>query len=71
MTDHPRFGTVRQIATPLRLSDTTPPLRRAPARGEDTTVVLAEVAGYDAERIGDLARAGVFGDVGVDLVSAD
>ena len=71
VTDHPRFGTVRQIATPLRLSDTTPPLRRAPARGEDTTAILAEVAGYDAERIAELARAGVFGDLGVDLVSAD
>ena len=70
VTDHPTFGAVRQVATPLRLSDTKPPLRRAPARGEDTAVVLAEVAAYNAERIAELAHAGVFGDVSVELVDA-
>jgi crotonobetainyl-CoA:carnitine CoA-transferase CaiB-like acyl-CoA transferase len=32
--EHPTFGTVRQVASPLRLSDADPPVRRAPFRGE-------------------------------------
>ena len=34
--EHPTLGTVRQVATPLRLSGDEPPLRRAPFRGEHT-----------------------------------
>ncbi len=58
--EHPRLGTVRQVASPLRLGDEAP-VRRAPFRGEHTEAVLAEVCGYSAERIGGLAEAGVFG----------
>ena len=57
---HPRFGTVRQAASPLRLPD-RPAARRAPVRGEHTEEVLAEVCGYGPERIRALARAGAFG----------
>jgi crotonobetainyl-CoA:carnitine CoA-transferase CaiB-like acyl-CoA transferase len=32
--EHPTLGTVRQVASPLRLSGPDPPLRRAPFRGE-------------------------------------
>jgi crotonobetainyl-CoA:carnitine CoA-transferase CaiB-like acyl-CoA transferase len=32
--EHPTLGTVRQVASPLRLSDAEPPVRRAPFRGE-------------------------------------
>ena len=32
--EHPSLGTVRQVASPLRLSDADPPVRRAPFRGE-------------------------------------
>jgi crotonobetainyl-CoA:carnitine CoA-transferase CaiB-like acyl-CoA transferase len=32
--EHPTLGTVRQIASPLRLSDAEPPVGRAPFRGE-------------------------------------
>jgi crotonobetainyl-CoA:carnitine CoA-transferase CaiB-like acyl-CoA transferase len=59
-TEHPVLGTVRQVASPLRLGD-EPPLRRAPFRGEHTESVLAEVCGYPRERIDELAAAGVFG----------
>jgi crotonobetainyl-CoA:carnitine CoA-transferase CaiB-like acyl-CoA transferase len=59
--DHPRFGTVRQVASPLRLSHTNPPLQRAPRRGEHTRAVLASVCGYDRARLDELAGAGVFG----------
>ena len=32
--EHPTLGTVRQVASPLRLSDAVPPVARAPFRGE-------------------------------------
>jgi crotonobetainyl-CoA:carnitine CoA-transferase CaiB-like acyl-CoA transferase len=59
--EHPRLGTVRQIASPLRLSGPEPPARPAPARGEHTEQVLAEVCGYGPGRIRALAESGVFG----------
>jgi crotonobetainyl-CoA:carnitine CoA-transferase CaiB-like acyl-CoA transferase len=32
--EHPTLGTVRQVASPLGLSDAEPPVGRAPFRGE-------------------------------------
>jgi crotonobetainyl-CoA:carnitine CoA-transferase CaiB-like acyl-CoA transferase len=32
--EHPTLGTVRQVASPLRLSNAEPPVGRAPFRGE-------------------------------------
>jgi len=58
--DHATLGTVRQVASPLRLGD-EPRVERAPFRGEHTESVLAEVCGYSPERIEELAEAGVFG----------
>jgi crotonobetainyl-CoA:carnitine CoA-transferase CaiB-like acyl-CoA transferase len=60
--DHPRLGTVRQVASPLRLGDEQP-LERAPFRGEHTEAVLREICGYSSERLEELAAAGVFGPV--------
>ena len=52
-------NSVVTIASPLRLQDTPPVLRRAPpALGEHTDEVLAEL-GFDAARIGALKRGGV------------
>jgi crotonobetainyl-CoA:carnitine CoA-transferase CaiB-like acyl-CoA transferase len=59
--DHPRFGTVREIATPLRVGEEEKPLRRAPLRGEHTEEVLLGLCGYTVERIAELADAGTFG----------
>jgi crotonobetainyl-CoA:carnitine CoA-transferase CaiB-like acyl-CoA transferase len=61
--EHPRFGEVRQVATPLRVGDEEKPARRAPFRGEDTEQVLVELCGYTSERVGELAASGAFGDV--------
>ena len=58
---HPTLGSVRQVASPLRLSDAERPLRRAPRRGEHTEQVLAELCGYDEENVRRLREAGVFG----------
>jgi crotonobetainyl-CoA:carnitine CoA-transferase CaiB-like acyl-CoA transferase len=59
--EHSRLGTVRQVASPLRLSGPAPPARPGPARGEHTEQVLVEVCGYEPERIRALAGSGVFG----------
>jgi crotonobetainyl-CoA:carnitine CoA-transferase CaiB-like acyl-CoA transferase len=59
--EHPDLGTVRQVASPLRLSDAQRPLGRAPFRGEHTEQVLVELCGYEPERIRRLEAAGVFG----------
>jgi crotonobetainyl-CoA:carnitine CoA-transferase CaiB-like acyl-CoA transferase len=59
--EHPQLGTVRQVASPLRLSGEDPPVRPAPERGKDTESVLVELCGYQPERVHELASAGVFG----------
>jgi crotonobetainyl-CoA:carnitine CoA-transferase CaiB-like acyl-CoA transferase len=61
--EHSELGTVRQVASPLRLSGEEHPLRPAPARGEHTEAVLVELCGYSAERVGELREAGVFGQL--------
>ena len=60
--EHPRLGTVREVASPLRVGDEERPLRRGPFRGEHTREVLEELCGYSRERIDELATAGAFGD---------
>jgi crotonobetainyl-CoA:carnitine CoA-transferase CaiB-like acyl-CoA transferase len=61
--DHPRFGPVRQVASPLRVAWATDPapLARGPLRGEHTEEVLEQICGYDAERLARLREAGAFG----------
>lgn len=60
--EHPRFGRVRQVASPLRHGDGPPEIARAPRRGEQQNEVLGEVCGYEAETIAALGRAGAFGE---------
>jgi crotonobetainyl-CoA:carnitine CoA-transferase CaiB-like acyl-CoA transferase len=59
--EHPTLGSVRQAASPLRLSGELPEPSRAPLLGEDTEAVLRELCGYDAARIAELGAAGVIG----------
>lgn len=61
--EHPNLGTVRTIASPLRVGAEERPLARAPFRGEHTFEVLAELCGYGRERIVELHGDGVFGDI--------
>jgi len=58
--EHPRFGTVRGVASPLRLG-AEPEYRSAPRRGDDTAQVLCELGGYTGEEIELLAQDGAFG----------
>ncbi len=59
--EHPRLGTVREVASPLRVGPEEQPLRRAPFRGEHTERVLVELCGYSRARARELAAAGTFG----------
>ncbi len=58
--EHPTLGTVRQVASPLRITGQANPVTRAPFRGEHTDEVLREVCGYSADRIAGLRAAGTF-----------
>jgi crotonobetainyl-CoA:carnitine CoA-transferase CaiB-like acyl-CoA transferase len=62
-TDHPRFGTVRQPASPVRVGEPPKEHRRAPQRNEDADYVLSTLLGYDPERISKLQEAGAFGEM--------
>ena len=59
--DHPTFGTVRQLASPLKIGRFRPSYQRAPQRDEDRTGVLESVLGYTADRIAELQAAKAFG----------
>ena len=62
-TDHPRFGQVRQLASPVRVGDPADVVyRRAPLRGEDALAILTEILGYDSDHIDSLADGGAFGE---------
>jgi crotonobetainyl-CoA:carnitine CoA-transferase CaiB-like acyl-CoA transferase len=60
-TEHPRFGTVRQLRSPVRVGAAEPHYRRAPLRGEHQDEVLRELLGYDEGRIAELQAGGAFG----------
>jgi len=58
--ESPSLGTVRTMRSPLRLSQIeSPPLQRSPYLGEDTSSILEQVCGYDADRIRSLEEKGV------------
>ena len=60
-TEHPRYGTVRQVASPVRVGSEPPTYRRAPLRNEDAGRILGELLGYDSTAVSDLTDRGAFG----------
>lgn len=60
-TDHPRFGRVRQVRSPVRVGDEMPAYRRAPQRHESAERVLGRLLEYDDDTIRSLSAAGAFG----------
>lgn len=62
-TEHPRFGSVRQVKSPVRVGNHGMRPRRAPRRNEDAPYVLEGLLGYDASLIAELASGGAFGNV--------
>ncbi|MGW0808681.1 CaiB/BaiF CoA transferase family protein [Nonomuraea sp. NPDC002799] len=60
-TSHPRYGAVRQLASPVRVGPEAVEHRRAPGRGEHGAEIVRELLGYPAERVAALTAAGAFG----------
>ena len=60
-TAHPHFGTIRQVASPVRVGSHPPEHRPAPARNAEADYVLREILEYPEDRIRELAAAGAFG----------
>lgn len=60
-TEHDDFGTVRSVASPVRVGGSQVPHRRAPHLDEDAGYVLRDLLGYPESLIGSLTRAGAFG----------
>ncbi|MFK0007691.1 CaiB/BaiF CoA transferase family protein [Paenarthrobacter sp. NPDC090520] len=59
--EHPVYGTVKTIASPVKVGNETVHPTRAPQRGEHTETVIAELAGLDAEAIEAARACGAFG----------
>jgi crotonobetainyl-CoA:carnitine CoA-transferase CaiB-like acyl-CoA transferase len=60
-TEHPTWGSVRQVATAARAGSSRKQHRRAPEFGEHTEAVLAELCGFDERERRSLRAAGAFG----------
>lgn len=61
--EHPVYGTVKTIASPVKVGNQTVPPTRAPQRGEHTAQVVLTLTDLDQEAL-ELARsAGAFGNV--------
>lgn len=61
-TEHPRFGTVKQVSSPVRVGEPPRAHRRAPQLGEHTHDILGSLLGYDDAELARLEAAGAFGN---------
>ena len=59
--EHPEFGTLREVRSPVRTEGEIREPRRAPRLGEHTDPILRDVLGYSASTIARLRSAGVIG----------
>lgn len=55
--DHPTLGTVRHVASPLRVGTAPRTAERAPFRGEHTEALLTALCGYDEELLAELRES--------------
>lgn len=60
-TEHPRYGTVTQLASPVRVGSEQPDYVRAPQRNEHFDEVLSGILGLDGEKVAALTAEGAFG----------
>ena len=62
-TTHERFGTIKSLASPVRVGDSTDvEHRRAPKRNEHADELLRDLLGYDEAQVEHLRAKGAFGD---------
>ena len=59
-TAHERFGSVKHVATPIRVGEPSSGHRRAPQRNEHADEILRGLLGYDDARVARLTAAGAF-----------
>ena len=59
--DHPHYGTVRSVLTPMSVGPRPDDNRRAPLRNEHADEILGELLGYDDQTRVDLEADGAFG----------
>ncbi len=57
--DHPVFGSIAQVANPIKMSGVRPEYRRAARLGEHTDDVLTSLAGLASSEVDELRRAGI------------
>ena len=60
-SEHPVWGSVKQLASPVRVGDASIPHHRAPLRGEHLQEIT-NLLGYNEEKITSLRNAGAFGE---------
>jgi crotonobetainyl-CoA:carnitine CoA-transferase CaiB-like acyl-CoA transferase len=60
-TEHPYFGTVRQVRSPVNAGAEKPVPRRAPRRHEDAEELLLRRLGYGQSELDRLTASGAFG----------
>jgi crotonobetainyl-CoA:carnitine CoA-transferase CaiB-like acyl-CoA transferase len=65
-TDHPVWGTVQQLASPVRFGSEPPEYRRAPHRNEHFDEVIRDLLGYDGAQVARLSGEGAFGAPGTE-----
>ena len=63
-TEHPRWGTVRHVASPVRVGPHRIQHRRAPARNQDASQILHDICQLSATDVARLRIAGAFGGEG-------
>ena len=59
--EHPVFGALREVASPIKTAGALERPAPAPRLGEHTDAVLCDVLQYTPDRIAALRASGVFG----------
>lgn len=60
-TEHPRYGTLKNLASPVKVGNDPVVHRRAPQRNENFDEVMGGLLNYSPEKIASLSNAGAFG----------
>ncbi|MCG3769117.1 MAG: Acetyl-CoA:oxalate CoA-transferase [Nitrosomonadaceae bacterium] len=60
-TEHPRYGTIKNLASPVKVGNEAVAYRRAPQRNENFEEVMSGLLKYSPEKIASLSDAGAFG----------
>jgi crotonobetainyl-CoA:carnitine CoA-transferase CaiB-like acyl-CoA transferase len=59
--EHPKYGTIKQVASPIKTEGMIEHPTPGPGLGEHTDQVMAEVLGYSDDQVSSLRAEGAFG----------